>query len=136
MAIESKRFRLFSVNELYPTPKRRIENPIPTVFQVGDLVKILIGPAKGKLGSVVVERNGNYVDYEPYSAKEDIAVQVVEAMQLAPGLRDFIKDTGLVAGTEDTFSEAAVRWFDTPDQLEFVLRPESDADAQGPTAVL
>lgn len=128
MTFEPSRWRPFSVNELYPTPMNRIENPIPTVFEKGDLVIILIGPATGKIGQVVVERNANYVDKEPYSADDDIAVQVVELMQLAPSLRDIIIASDLVIDSGEVFTEAAIRWFDTPDQLELVLRPVVTAD--------
>jgi hypothetical protein len=126
--MDSPKFRSYSLNELYPTPKRRIENPIPTFFQVGDLVRILTGPATGKIGQVVVERNANYEDKEPYSADEDIAVSAVEPTQIDPFLRGLITSSGSVIDSEDAFTETAVRWFDTPDQLELILRSQTDSD--------
>lgn len=70
------------LNQMYPTPKERIKNPVPTAFGIGDVVKVLIGPATGKRGVVVVGRNGNFVDYEPYVAENAIGVSVFERREL------------------------------------------------------
>ena len=57
MPAEKPRFNIGSVNDFYPTPRVKIETPVETPFIPGDLVKLLIGPATGKIGEVVVERN-------------------------------------------------------------------------------
>jgi hypothetical protein len=84
-------------------------------------VKILVGPATGRLGLVVIDRNGNYIDYEPYSAADSIGVQVVEPMQIAPELRELLISDRFIANDEDSLRETAVRWFDSPEQLELVM---------------
>ena len=111
----------FSIESLYPTPERRIENPAPTVYQPGDIVKILIGPATDRLGRVVVERNGNYHDYEPYSASEGIGVEVVERRGLAPELEKMIAELT----DPECLVHKVVRWFDNPQQLELVRKAQS-----------
>ena len=35
--------------DFYPAPEERIENPVSGPYNVGDIVRILIGPAKGRL---------------------------------------------------------------------------------------
>lgn len=111
------------LNELYPTPRQRIENPLTTAFNVGDLVKVLVGPATGKNGLVVVDRNGNYVDYEPYSSADSIAVSVFERKEMDPTMERII--VGLTQDPE-TMYHRQVRWFDGPDQLELVQRQEQE----------
>lgn len=120
--VDKPRYSVVSVNDFYPTPQLRIESPTETPLLRGDLVKILIGPAIDKIGEVVVERNGNYSDSEPYCSAESIGVQVVELAKIDPVL---MKALGGIANmSDDGLSETAVRWFDSPDQLELVLRPE------------
>ena len=122
--------RLLSLSEyFYPTPRVRVENPTPTVLRVGDLVKFLEGPATGKVGVVVVDRNGNYVDHEPYCSEDAIGVQAVEITQLAPELRSLLVKSGVVDTSEDALTETVTRWCDGPDKLEFLLRPEAEADS-------
>lgn len=72
-------------------PRERKEDAKDTVLQVGDKVEINVGPATGRKGTVVIERNGNYVDYESDSNDEGIAVRVD--------------------------GEEVPRWFDSADQL-------------------
>lgn len=106
-------------NQFYPTPRQRIENSVAVALQKGDLVKVLIGPAIGKTGIVVVERNGNYIDYEPYSGPECIAVAVFERRQLDPIMEKIVVDA-----TQDpeALYHRQVRWFDGPDQLELMQK--------------
>jgi len=111
-------FTEFTIDQLYPTPKIRVDNPLPTVYEVGDRVRILIGSATGKEGVVVVDRNGNYKDYEPYCSKESIGVAVLEKGKIDPVLR------AVMTEIDNKFSKplyrSVIRWFDTPDQLELI----------------
>ncbi len=107
-------------NEIYPTPKRRKEDAVETPLKRGDIVKILIGPATGKIGIVVVERNANYQDSEPYSSDESIGVKVAEE-----------SDEGAeLAGMIDSLTQrpnrikTSTRWFDDTTQLEVVQKAE------------
>ncbi|MDD5192411.1 MAG: hypothetical protein PHH54_06200 [Candidatus Nanoarchaeia archaeon] len=114
-------FRAVGLEVFYPTPCKRIENPEPAVYDRGDIVKILVGPAIGRLGRVVVERNGNYYDYEPDSNPEGVAVSVIEKTELEADLEKMI--TAL--GDHEVFFSPVVRWFDGEvinDQLELVRK--------------
>ena len=107
-------FRLFNVaKEFYPTPSRRVENPVETKLKPGDVVRALVGPAIGKIGLVVIERNGNYGDSELYCDEESIGVGFAEQGDLAPELAGIVEQ--LTKGSAIT---NVVRWFDSPDQLE------------------
>ncbi len=107
-------FRFASIESLiHPTPRNRIENPIPTTINRGDLVRAKIGPATGKLGFVVVERNGNYSDYELYCNQESIGVGFSEDNSIDSDLKK-------VLGNLIPKKISVVRWFDSPDQLEVV----------------
>ena len=112
--------KAFSIEQLgswiYPTPRIRIENPVETVLNPGDLVRIKIGPAKDKYGFVVVERNGNYVDKELYCNDESIGVGVAQRMDFAPELKTIIEQLT----NESEHIETVICWFDTPDQLELL----------------
>lgn len=111
------------LNELYPTPRQRIENPLPTAFNVGDLVKVLVGPSTGKNGLVVVDRNGNYVDYEPYSSADSIAVSVYERKEMDPTMERIIVE---LTQDPESMYHRQVRWFDGPDQLELVQKTKQE----------
>ncbi len=114
-----EKLRIASIeNTFYPTPKRRIENPVETELQPGDLVRARIGRVKGDIGIVVVERNGNYEDYEPYVNRESIGVEFVEGVDLAPELLTVVKH---LAESND-LQQTVVRWFDNTDQLELLGR--------------
>jgi hypothetical protein len=114
-----KGFELFHVEDFYPTPKQRIDNPITAPYDNGSPVRVLIGPAKGNLGIVVVDRNANYVDHEPYVGPESIGVLVTELEDLPP----FI-EKGLVGeASSQALSKGVVRWFNGAGQLE----PVNDA---------
>ena len=65
------------ISWLYLTPKELIDNPEPTAFKSWDIVEILEGSSKWKLWTVIVPRNGNYKDYEPYMNKESVWILVV-----------------------------------------------------------
>jgi hypothetical protein len=95
-------------------PNHRVDNPIPAFYEVGDIVKMLIGPAKGSYGIVVVERNANYVDNAVYAKPESIGVASTEKIDVDPLLQD-----ALGLGPEQ-MTETVVRWFDTPAQLKMV----------------
>ena len=115
------RIRYFSIENFYPTPCKRIENPKQCVYGVGDIVEVLIGPAIGRLGRVVVDRNGNYSDSEPDSNDEGVAVAVVERMEHPEQLEK------LIDGLTDHESpvHTIVRWFDGEvinDQLKLVRK--------------
>jgi hypothetical protein len=122
-------FRFASIEGmLYPAPTERTENPQPTELQKGDMVDILVGPAAGKVGLVVVERNGNYKDSEPYASPESIGVQVIQQITMDETLRNALIGTGNVA--PDSTLEQAIRWFDEPDQLRLAYRDTSELDTK------
>jgi hypothetical protein len=117
-------FEVFNFEKmLYPTPKIRVENPVETVLHRGDLVRLKIGPAEGRIGFVVVERNGNYKDYEPYCSSESIGVGVAEDIDLDSNLRSAIEQ---LTGHENL--KTVVRWCDSPDQLELLERPDTQEE--------
>ena len=101
---------------LYPTPRERVADPKPVTFEVGDFVKAKIGPAKGQIGVVVVERNANYTDYEPYAGDETIGVGFAEHDDIADELKAAV--AGLTKTSDDIIS--VVRWFDNAKQLQLV----------------
>ena len=111
----------FDVENFYPTPKIRIENPVPTHYKVGDIVKVLIGPATEKFGAVVVEKNGNYRDYEPYCSAESIGVAVMEKRDFHPDLARIVEQ---LSGPSSLI-HTVVRWFDNPEQLDLVMRAKT-----------
>jgi transcription antitermination factor NusG len=37
----------------------RIDNPVETLYKKGDKIRVKIGPAAGKAGTIEVERRGN-----------------------------------------------------------------------------
>ncbi|MBP7708789.1 hypothetical protein KA107_03815 [Candidatus Pacearchaeota archaeon] len=104
----------FGVESFYPTPTHRISNPVRTQYQVGNTVRILIGPKTGSLGRIIVERNGNYSDFEPYCGKECIGVEVVERRTLCPELERVVTELK----DHESMVHTVVRWFDDPTQLE------------------
>jgi hypothetical protein len=105
---------------IYPTPRERKEEVVETPLKKGDVVRILIGPATGKIGIVVVERNGNYVDYEPYANAEAIGVRVAEEAKESKDLAKFLD-----AITQRPNSiQTVTRWFDDETQLEVMFKPE------------
>ena len=114
-------FTIDTIGSFYPTPVDRVKNPQPTPYQVGDMVEFLIGPAKGKYGKVVVERNGNYNDYEPYVDSESIGVAVVEREDLCPDLERAVSQLS----SPESFVHTVVRWCDNPQQLKLVDRLQS-----------
>lgn len=109
---------ILSAEDFYPLPKERIENPVSTVYGLGDVVEILIGPAKGRLGQVVIDRNGNYCDSEPYATAESIGVEITERRQVCLGLQRLISQIL----DPESMSHTVVRWFDSADQLELVKK--------------
>ena len=98
---------------IYPTPKERVENPIGTRLSSGDIVRINVGPARGKIGIVVVERNGNYVDSEPYCDDESIGVKVAEETPEDPTIKAIVDRLT----SRDNSIRTVVRWFDNDEQL-------------------
>ncbi len=88
----NEKFEIFNPESFYQAPKHRIDNPLPAPYDRGDIVEILEGPVKGRLGKVVVERNGNYKDFEPYANEESIGVAVVERIPVNPNLENMVKD--------------------------------------------
>ncbi len=114
-------FQSFNVaKEFYPTPSQRVENPVETELVSGDIVRALVGPATGKIGIVVVERNGNYIDYEPYCHKEGIGVGFAEQEDLAPELAGIVEQL-----TKNSTIINVVRWFEPSNQLEVVEKVSS-----------
>ncbi len=99
---------------------KRVENPEPTVYQRDDIVRVLVGPAEGRLGKIIVERNGNYIDYEPYCSADSIGVTVVERMDLHLYLEKMI--TAL--NDHESLIHTVVRWFDSPEELELVKKSQ------------
>lgn len=75
--------------ELIPT--KRIETPVKVAFNAGDRISMQIGPAKNRLGTIIIDRNGNYENKEPGVSDESIGVRVD--------------------------GEAALRWVDSPEEL-------------------
>ena len=104
-----------------PTPKKRVENPIKTELQPGDLVKALAGLANSKIGFVVIERNGNYEDSEPNAGEESIGVGFAEQASLAPELKKAVEQL-----TDKPTINTVIRWFDSPDQLEVMEKATSE----------
>lgn len=101
----------------------RIENPVETSLRPSDLVRILVGPAEGNLGIVIIERNGNYANKEINVDDESIGVSVIEETPVVEPLKDFIiKFTGNTRATK----QKATRWFDSSEQLELVYREEEE----------
>lgn len=120
----SEKFRLLYPEDLYPTPQMRVESPQESFFHPGDVVRMEVGPATGKIGIVVVERNGNYLDSEPYRNDEAIGVSVAEeAPEVHPVLKEVIDK--LTQG--QTNVRTVVRWFDNPEQLT-LLQTESKTE--------
>ena len=108
-------YKLLTPADFYPTPERRKEDAVDTTFHVGDLVRALVGPAVGRIGCVVVDRNGNYEDYEPYASEDSIGVRFAEREELDPLLRTIAE--GLI--DHEATGVTVTRWFDGPKQLEF-----------------
>src|SRR3972149_426483 len=111
-----EKFELVNLNKLlYPTPRKRKDDPIHTELTPGDIVRVLIDcPAKGKVGFVVVERNGNYHDYQPSVDKEGIGVGFAEEEStLHPLIKGVVE--GLTGQKPIIVDE--VRWFDSPSDL-------------------
>lgn len=111
----------FHIEDLYPTPKERIEEPLSTNYSVGDIVKVLVGgPAKSRYGGVVVERNGNYIDSEPDVSEESIGVAVAERMPTS----ELVEKVVAHFSDSEALVHTVTRWFDSPDQLELVRKSE------------
>jgi len=110
-------FKRISIESLiFPVPTEKIQNPKPTELNVGDFVKAKIGPAKGKIGIVVVERNGNYEDYVDEINQESIGVGFAEHDELDPVLESAL--AGLTGTVDNIIS--TVGWFDSVKQLELL----------------
>jgi hypothetical protein len=121
METEKPKVGIVSVGDCRPTHQIRVENPLDTLLKVGDLVKLLVGPAKGGIGEVVVERNGNYVDCDPYARPDSIGVHVVERANIDPEL---VQTLGAIADlSEYSLFGTTIRWCGSSEQLELVLRP-------------
>ena len=101
----------------YPTPTKRIENPHPAIFNPGDIVRSKIGPSRGQLGVVVVERNDNYIDSQDSCLPEDIGVKFAEANITLEDLGELVKT--IIDGEIPTI-RTVTRWFSDPDELETV----------------
>jgi hypothetical protein len=116
--------KLFRPEEFYPIPQDRVKSPRKTIFETGDIVEILIGPATGRLGRIVVDRNGNYNDCEPYCDPEGVGVSVVEETNTSEQIQKIIG--GLT--TQDPRAHTVVRWFDGKDitqQLKLVSKSKN-----------
>jgi hypothetical protein len=118
--VENKpNYFLLSIDKfIYTTPRVRVEKPEPTELISGDVVKAKIGPAKGKIGFVVVDRNGNYVDREINASEKSIGVGFSENFtfpycEIKDAVEQMIKSRASVG---------VVRWFDSPDQLEIIQK--------------
>ncbi|HJX06049.1 MAG TPA: hypothetical protein VJ461_05010 [Candidatus Nanoarchaeia archaeon] len=119
----SGKYSFFPIESLYPTPEERLKSAKPGSYEVGSMVKVLIGPAKGRIGVVLVDRNANYSDYEPYAGKESIGVAVVEKESLDKNLEARLLEEGF---RSEDFSKTVIRWFDGPDQLELARKPSGE----------
>lgn len=108
----------------FPTPKERREDATEEALKVGDLVECLVGPAIGKIGLVIIDRNGNYVDYQDHAGIDSIGVQVVERMNQGNPAVQALLQSGLVS--PDARFESATRWFDDPEQLSLVYREQAE----------
>lgn len=102
---------------IFPNPRERIGNPEDTPLQRGDIVQAKIGPATGKLGIVVVERNGNYEDCLDEVGLEQIGVGFAEGNPIDQDLMKMLESarSGLIPKIR-----TVIRWFDSPEQLEVV----------------
>jgi len=104
-------FKITSPEGFYPTPANKVDAPKITLYDKGDIVEILIGPATGRLGKVVVPRNGNYKDNEPYVNGESIGVEVVERMEFDSNLEKIVE----LLEDHESKVRKVVRWFDAED---------------------
>ena len=118
----------FISNNIYPIPKHvikdllpksRIDNPLPVPYDVGDLVRLRRGPAKGRIGVIVVDRNENYKDYEERSRKESIGVFVTERPKVQPFLEQLVIE---ITGSGMDPCDGVVRWEEDSSQLELVKK--------------
>jgi len=111
------RFERLNLNSLiWPTPTERVSDPLETSLNVGDFVKAKIGPAKGTIGIVVVERNANYLDKVDEVGDESIGVGFAEHENLEPDLKKAI--SGLTGSDDDIVT--TIRWFDNVRQLQVI----------------
>ena len=108
-------FDIFS--ELYPTPQRRKSDAVECQYPVGSIVKVLVGSRTGKVGVVVVDRNDNYIDSEPYCSDESVGIRVDGRIEVDSEL-----EKGLISGgiSPKDFEYGETLWFDDWDQLKFI----------------
>lgn len=108
--------RLGDLDFLFPTPLHRINNPLPAPIERNAIVYALDGIARGRLGIVVIERNGNYHDMSFRHTPEAIGVRFADKWDWDESVA-VIKDY-LEMG--DSHRLAITVWFDRPEQLEVV----------------
>ncbi len=107
-------------------PRRRIDHPIPGVFQVGDFVTALIGNQKEKNGIVVADKNGNYKDDEDRFGKDAIGVSFYVSRKRTDDARfeSLVSEVNAMFGGnhESLAASWQVRWFPSPETLSLVSR--------------
>lgn len=106
---------------MYPCPRERKWDAVPGQYATGTIVKLLVGPAKGKTGTVVVDRNSNYQDFEPYAGRDSIGVVVLGTINMNETLETLLQKGG-VKSSDFTFNE--LRWFDSAEQLAPIKNSE------------
>ena len=77
------------------------------------------------MGVVLVERNGNYHDSEPYCSEESRGVQVIQTMDIDDTLLEKLTEMG-VPTDGNAMAERVTRWFDGVHQLELLYRTEPE----------
>lgn len=119
----SAEFRQRSIEATwFPTPRVRREDSMSLFYtdgkkvMVGDIVRALKGSVEGMLGVVVVDRNGNYEDYEPYTNQDSIGFVVFPEVN-----SEIVQLIESITNDPESLYDYAARWADTPDQLELVL---------------
>ena len=105
----------------YPCPKERKADAVPGPFAVGTVVEMLEGPAKGKIGAVVVDKNSNYQDSEPYVGDDSIGVAVLGNADI-----NEILAASLEKGGVKSSDLKELRWFDGAYQLSPIKNPEGE----------
>ena len=105
-------------SQIFPTPRERKQSAEDTMLKPGDIVKILVGPATGMLGIVVVERNENYADYEPDVNPDAIGVKVAEESVDGSAFPELID----ALTQRPNRIKTVTRWFDDLTQLEIIQK--------------